>query len=136
MKWLFVLASAFLLPGSALPGSPSALADAVEKSDQAAIQTLLKKHADVNARHADGMTALHWAAYLDNLELSRSLVKVGADVKATNDYGVAPLSLACENGNSELVELLLISGADSNTTLPGGETALMTAARTDRKSVV
>src|SRR5689334_16526297 len=41
----------------------SPLADAVEKSDRAALRTLLKQHADVNASQADGMTALHWAAY-------------------------------------------------------------------------
>ena len=33
----------------------SRLADAAEKSDRAAIRTLLKQHADVNAPLADGM---------------------------------------------------------------------------------
>src|SRR4030095_4547577 len=33
------------------------------------------------------------------------------------------------NGDSAMVEMLLKAGADPNTTLPGGETALMTAAR-------
>jgi ankyrin repeat protein len=50
-------------------------------------------------------------------------------VKAANRYGVTPLSLACTNGNGKMVELLLNAGADPNTALPGGETALMTAAR-------
>ena len=40
--------------------------------------------------------------------------------------------MACVNGNTELVELLLGAGADPNTTLRGGETVLMTAARTGR----
>src|SRR5262245_19316907 len=43
--------------------SNSPLADAAEKSDRAAIRTLLKQRADVNAPQADGMTALHWAAH-------------------------------------------------------------------------
>jgi ankyrin repeat protein len=110
----------------------SPLADAAEKSDRAAVRTLLKQRAEVNAPQADGMTALHWAARLDDLETARLLVKAGADVKATNHYGVPPLSLACENGNTELVELLLTAGADANTTLRGGETVLMTAARTGK----
>src|SRR5262249_26700689 len=91
----------------AAPAVVSRLADAAEKSDRAAIRTLLKHHADVNAAQVDGMTALHWAAHLDDLETARSLIKAGADAKATNNYGVTPLSLACVNGNSEFVELLL-----------------------------
>ncbi len=110
----------------------SPLADAAEKSNRTAIRALLKQRADVNATQADGMTALHWAVHLDDLETTRLLVKAGTDVKATNHYGVAPLSLACANGNTELVELLLAGGADANTTQRGGETALMTAARTGK----
>jgi uncharacterized protein len=107
-----------------------ALADAAEKQDRATIRALLKQNADVNAPQADGMTALHWAAYLDDLETVKLLT--AANVNATNRYGVTPLSLACQNGNAEMVELLLAQGADPNTTLRGGETVLMTAARTGR----
>jgi ankyrin repeat protein len=110
----------------------SRLADAAEKSDRAAIRTLLKRHADVNAPQADGMTALHWATYLDDLETAKLLVSANANVTATNRYGVTPLSLACQNGNTAMLELLLANGADPNTTLPGAETVLMTAARTGK----
>ena len=57
-------------------------------------------------------------------------------MKAANRYGVTPLSLACTNGNAAMVELLLKAGADPNTALPGGETALMTAARTGKVDAV
>ena len=53
------------------------------------------------------MTALHWAAYQDDLETAELLVRAGANVKAANRYGVTPLSLACTNGNAAMVELLL-----------------------------
>ena len=108
----------------------SRLADAAEKSDRATIRTLLKQNTNVNAPQVDGMTALHWAAYLDDLETAKLLVS--ANVKATNRYGVTPLSLACQNGNTAMVELLLERGADPSTTLRGGETVLMTAARTGK----
>ncbi len=114
----------------------SRLADAAEKSDGANIRALLKQHADVNTPQADGMTALHWAAHLDNLETAKLLLKSGARADATNRYGVTPLSLACANGNTEVVELLLAAGADPKTTLRGGETALMTAARTGKAGPV
>jgi uncharacterized protein len=114
----------------------SVVADAVAKSDVAAIQKLLKQHADVNAPQADGMTALHWAAYLDDVNMAKVLVAASANVMATNHYGVTPLSLACQNGNAAIVELLVEHGADPNTALRGGETALMTAARTGKSGAV
>ena len=112
--------------------SESSLADAVKRNEPTTARALLEQGADVNAAQVDGMTALHWAAYHDDLQTTKLIVAAGASVDARNRYGVAPLSLACKNGNAAIVELLLESGADPNTSLPGGETALMTAARTGK----
>ena len=111
-------------------GSRALLADAAEKLDRSRIRALLKQHVAVDTPQVDGMTALHWATYHDDLELARLLVRAGAPVKAANRYGVTPLSLACTNGDAAMVELLLDAGADPDAALPGGETPLMTAART------
>jgi ankyrin repeat protein len=108
------------------------LANAVEKLDRASVRELLHHGIDVNQAQVDGMTALHWAVYHDDLETAKLLLDTGADVKAANRYGVTPISLACMNGNSTVVELLLQAGADPNAMLRGGETALMTAARTGK----
>jgi ankyrin repeat protein len=116
--------------------SGALLADAAEKKDRSQIAALLKKGADVNAAQVDGMTALHWAVYYDDLPTTTLLIKAGADAKPANRYGVTPLPLACTNGNTEIVEVLLKAGADANTALHGGETALMTAARTGRPGPV
>jgi len=110
-------------------GSDAVVADAAEKMDRAAIRTLLQQHANVNAPQVDGMTALHWAAYQDDVDTAALLIRAGANARAANRYGVTPLSLACTNGNGDLVELLLKAGAHPNAALPGGETPLMTAAR-------
>lgn len=123
-----------LLTASSRGSTPSSLADAAEKLDRATIRTLLQQRADVNAPQADGMTALHWAAYLDDLETAKLLVSANAN--AANRYGVTPLSLACQNGSTAMVELLLAQGADPNTSLRGGETVLMTAARTGKAGPV
>ena len=108
------------------------LADAVEAQDQAAVDRLLKQDADVDAAQVDGMTALHWAAYHDDVKILKRLIEAGADAGVENRYGVRPLSIACTNGNGAIVQALLDAGADANTTLRGGETVLMTAARTGK----
>jgi ankyrin repeat protein len=116
--------------------SHAPLADAAEKLERSRVRTLLAARADVNAAQADGMTALHWAAFQDDVDLAKMLVRAGANVKAANRYGVTPLSLACTNGNAAMVEMLLKAGADPNAPLPGGETPLMTASRTGSLAVV
>ena len=110
----------------------SAVADAAQQGDRAAVTTAIRQRADVDAAQADGMRALHWAAHRQDLETGRLLLKAGAAVNATNYYGVTPLALACENGDGAFVQLLLAAGADPNTSLHGGEAVLMTAARTGR----
>jgi ankyrin repeat protein len=126
---VFVIAALVSAAGLRAAGSDAVVADAAEKMDRAAVRTLLRQRADVNAPQVDGMTALHWAAYQDDLETSELLLRAHANAKAATRYGITPLSLACANGNGVLVDLLLKAGADPNAALPGGETPLMTAAR-------
>jgi uncharacterized protein len=133
-----ILCATLLVSTIALQGAAARarLADAVERMDRTEIRMLLQQRVDVNAPQADGMTALHWAAYQDDLALAQLLLQAGADAKAANRYGVTPLSLACTNGNAGMVERLLKAGADPDAPLPGGETPLMTAARTGTVAVV
>lgn len=112
------------------------LADAAELQDRALIGRLLAERASVDQAQADGMTALHWAAYHDDLDTAALLIGSGADVNVANRYGVRPLSLACTCGNAALVARLLEAGADPNASLRGGETPLMTAARTGNPAAV
>ena len=122
-----------LLVSSVRPSNAAeaTLADAAEAGHWDQVRTLLDSaDADMNASQADGMTALHWAAWHDRAEVVWQLLERGAQVDVENRYGIRPLMLACENGNGELVELLLAKGAESNAAQPGGETPLMTASRT------
>jgi len=133
-----IVCATFMLCASLLHAAPARapLADAAEKMDRSAVRALLKQRAPVNTPQADGMTALHWAAYRDDLEIARLLVRAGANVKAANRYGVTPLSLACTNGNASMIEMFVKAGADPNAPLPGGETPLMTASRTGNLAAV
>ena len=102
----------------------------------AVIRSLIQEQADVNGRHADGATALHWAAHWDELETARLLIRAGALANVANDLGVTPLSLACTNGSAAMADVLMAAGADPNLALASGETPLMTAARTGRVGLV
>ncbi len=106
------------------------LADAVKRQDKATVQLLLQNGIDVTIPQGDGMTALHWAVYHDNLSLTKTLLQAGANANAANRYGVTVLSIGSLNGNGAIVEELLEQGADPNQALRGGETPLMIASRT------
>ncbi len=124
------------LAGPAVAAERTALADAAERRDQAAVRALLQTGVDVNAAQADGTTALHWAAYNDDAETVALLLRARANVNAVNRYGVPPLALACTNGNAAIVKLLLEAGADANTKMNGGETVLMLASRSGNAEAV
>ncbi len=109
--------------------APSLVADAASKGDVTQVKTLVAKKTDVNAPQPDGATALHWAAYHNDLALAEVLLAAGADPKKANREGATPLSLAALNGSAEMIEKLLKAGADPNEKHPHGETPLMFAAR-------
>ena len=105
------------------------LVDAAQRAEWGAVRALVEQGADVTARQGDGATALHWAAYWDDLAVAGLLIEAGADVDAANDLGVTPLWAAVENGRAPMVARLLDAGADPDVPLLSGETPLMTAAR-------
>ena len=126
-----------LCAGSVSAGAnDGSLIDAVEARDAEAVEALLRASADVNAAAADGATALHWAAYHDELPLADLLLRAGADVDAANDYGVTPLALACDNGSAGMAARLLEAGAEPDAARSTGETPLMTCARTGNVAAV
>lgn len=112
------------------------LIEAVKRQDATIVRRLLDTGVNVNATSGDGATALHWAAYVDDLETARLLVEAGADAGAANAHGVVPLALACTNANAAMVGLLLAAGADAASAVTTGETVLMSCARTGNAAAV
>jgi ankyrin repeat protein len=88
---------------------------AAMQGDREAVRQLLRQNADLNAAQGDGMTALHWAASRNDVEMGKMLLAAGANLKsATRIEGLTPLAVACTNGSAAMVELLLSKGADAN----------------------
>ncbi len=109
--------------------APSDVADAAAKGDAAAVRALIQRRADVNAAQVDGATALHWAVYLENLELVDLLIRAGAKADVTNRNGITPLYLASLYGQAATIDSLVKAGANATMPGPNGETMLMLAAR-------
>ena len=109
--------------------SSSPVADATREGDREMVRSLLKDGLDVNASQGDGMTALHWAALANDVEMAEMLLYAGANVRAATRLGAyTPLLLASKSGNGAMVETLLRAGADANATTTTGATALMLSA--------
>ncbi len=125
--WIIVPLSVASL---AAQGSDLRLVEAASRGDRKAVRSLLQEQVDVNLAQGDGMSALHWAAHWNDLEMAALLIGAGANVNAANDYGVTPLSEACTNRSDALVTKLLQAGADASATQWTGETVLMTCALT------
>lgn len=119
---------------SALCAEPSLrpdtrLPEAVKSGNLAAVKTLLREHVPVNSAEGDGSTALHWAAYDNDLDMAQVLLAAHANVNATTRLEAqTPLYMAAENGSAPMIELLLSHGAHANQPDSLGATPLMMAA--------
>lgn len=121
---------------TAAAGADLRIITAARDADLGALRALLQQGVDPKARQKDGTTALHWAAYRDNLESADLLLRAGANVNAANDLGATPLWSAALNGSARMGRRLLEAGANPNAALDLGETVVMTAARTGNADLV
>ncbi len=75
---------------------------------------------------ADGMTAMHYAAKNNHVNMLKIMIGKGANVDVTEDapatIGATPLHEACLLGNTDIVKLLMDSGADDTLATKDGET--------------
>jgi ankyrin repeat protein len=135
----------------AVAGSAEDLIDAAGRGDAAAVQALLAKGTDVNAKDSNGRTALIEASlYNDNshVEVVRALLAKGADVNAKDRSGTTALIEAsrrksprtahgdparssgyAHKGNLQVVQALLAKGADVNAKGRNATTALIAASQ-------
>jgi ankyrin repeat protein len=123
------LTTGFLLASVLAFASDARLSEAAMRGDRNAVLSLLKQGVDIDGAQGDGSTALHWAAFNDDLETTKTLLAAGANVKVTTrEGGITPLFMACTNGNAAIIDALLKAGADANSMKANGTTALMLAA--------
>lgn len=129
-RWVQCLVGLLCLTTLVSAAAPDTrLSGAAMNGDRAMVQELLKQKVDVNAPQGDGTTALHWAAYRDDIGMTEMLLRAGASVTAKTRVGDnTPLVLAAKNGSAPIILLLLKAGADPNSANATGTTPLMLAA--------
>ncbi len=129
------------LIASAYAADDSPLFEAVRKGDKAAVEVLLAKGADVNAKDQFGDTPLHAVLMKDDWDDTHKdivtlLLAKGADVNSKDRNNKTPLHWAACGGTKVIVVLLLGNGANLNATNDAGTTPLHEAARCGKKDIV
>ena len=94
------------LAAGAYAADESPLHAAVTKGDKAAVEALLAKGAEVNAKDNIGFTPLHIAAYWGKRDIAELLLDMGADVNAKNNDGKTPRHIAASMAKEDVAELL------------------------------
>ena len=61
---------------------------------------------DVNAKNLTGTTALHYAAAIDNKEITAILLQMKADIFVSNKSGKTPVHTACKYGSEKVLQLI------------------------------
>jgi ankyrin repeat protein len=130
-----LLAAGLLAPPAAARADQRLVA-AAARADAAAVRLLLRERVEVDAVDADGSTALHYAAWSDDLSMADELIRAGAKVRAANAFGITPIYIAAEHGNAAITRRFLDAGADVNTTDATGDTLLMSAVRAGNRDLV
>jgi len=82
------------------------------QNDPEAIQQLIDKGTDINAKDQYGNTTLHYAVRNGNKETVKFLLEEGADVNSRDKYGKTPLFNSVVNDDIEIVKMLIAKGAD------------------------
>ena len=113
------------------------VANAAEQNNVQIVRQLLQGGADVNAAQSDGLTALHWAAINNNLEMTEILLYAGGSFRSTTRVGgYTPLHLASQKGNFEIMGAMLKAGADPNQFTSTGVTSMHFAAAVDAPEAI
>src|SRR5690606_6656821 len=107
-----------------VPGDAT-LADLVRVGERSRALDAIANGVDVNVAEisGNGTTALHWAAYQQDVELVEALLEAGAQPDVYNIFGASPMMEAAVVGNAEIIRLLLAAGADVESSNPEGQTA-------------
>jgi len=124
------LALATGLAGRQAPGTNEKLLNLFQNGDTASILKILE--ADPSQLKADleeGMTPLHYAAYMGNETVFDYMMKRGADLHVKDRRGLTPIWFTVSGGRPAMLKKLIALGADLGVRDAEGNTLLHRATR-------
>ena len=71
---------------------------------------LIHQKADIHVRDSNGCSAVHWAAYKNNVFILKVLNRLGLDLNCVDYTGLTPIDRAAQSGAFEAVQYLLEAG--------------------------
>ncbi|KNC47506.1 uncharacterized protein AMSG_11713 [Thecamonas trahens ATCC 50062] len=92
-----------------------------ELSNSSEVPSIINQHTDT------GWTALHHAAYNNDVESIALLLEAGAQLEARDRIGATPLYVACLSGHTEAAAVLVDANAEIDTRKDEGWTPLLAA---------
>ena len=95
-----------------MPSAHDRLLNAAAEGDEFLVDQALADGASIQARSADGSTALTHAAWCGHAALVERLIALGIDVNGGDNNGVTPLMYAALNDHDQVVRFLLARGGD------------------------
>lgn len=95
------------------------------------LELLLKYYANVDSFDNEGLSGLHWAAYVNNSDAMKSLLNAGATPLISDKLGRTPLHFAAQCKQPRVLQLLVQAGADSRRKDCLGMTPLLWACSAD-----
>ena len=90
--------TAITVVGLTAAGGDPSIITAAKNDDLAGVRTQIAKRANVNEVARDGSTALLWAVYNGNVDMTRLLLELGADINEQSGNHTSPLLIALLNG--------------------------------------
>jgi ankyrin repeat protein len=114
------------------------LIEAARAGDVDAVESLIERGAEVDARDRDGETALIAAAYGNHVDVAGALVEAGADVNVKDETQQSAYLIATSEVGDEvaLLELMLDNGADVDAKDRFNGTGLIRAAERGHVAIV
>ncbi|MHA6259584.1 M48 family metallopeptidase [Sporosarcina sp. CAU 1771] len=99
------------------------LMDAAMDNELTLVQKLVDEGANIHAKDDDSTTALHYAVYYGDFEITKFLLENGANPNDSDDYSTT-LTAALSNETYDIADLLYAFGADPTIEDPEGDSPL------------
>ncbi|KAM7537588.1 hypothetical protein Aperf_G00000076578 [Anoplocephala perfoliata] len=100
------------------------------------VRVFLEAGASFGVADANGDTAVHISAKVNNLEVTEFVSTIGEDLNRVNEAGESALHIACRLDNISSVMALSAAGVNPNTVSKNGDTALHLAVQIGSPEIV